>query len=233
MQNPTSIEDQLRVCRERGNREGWAYVGAYEDRGITGTTHLRPGYQRLLEDARRRKFDVVVAEALDRVSRDQEHLAHFYKQLEFNEVKFYTLSEGWIGPIHIGMGGTMGALYVKQLAEKTHRGLRGRIEAGKSGGGLTYGYDVVRTQKPDGTFDVGGRKINEAEAAVVRRIFESYASGVPPRKIAWALNEEGISGPRGKGWGGRRPSTATPNVASASSITRSTSASLSGISCAT
>lgn len=201
MQNPTSIEDQLRICTERADREGWTFVGAYEDRGITGTTHLRPGYQRLLEDARQGKFDLVVAEALDRVSRDQEHLAHFYKQLEFHEVKFYTLSEGWISAIHIGLGGTMGALYVKQLAEKTHRGLRGRIEAGKSGGGLTYGYDVVRTPRPDGTFDVGGRKINEAEAAVVRRIFESYASGTPPRKIAWALNEEGITGPRGKGWG--------------------------------
>ncbi len=56
-------------------------------------------------------------------------------------------------------------------------------------------------QKPDGTFDVGGRRINDVEAAVVLRIFESYASGMPPRKIAWMLNDEGVPGPRGKGWG--------------------------------
>ena len=40
--------------------------------------------------------------------------------------------------------GTMGALYLKDLAYKTRRGLRGRVEAGKSGGGNSYGYDVVR-----------------------------------------------------------------------------------------
>lgn len=139
MQSATSIEDQLRVCRERCDREGWAFVEAYEDRAVSGTSRLRPGYQRLLIDARQGKFDVVVAEALDRLSRDLEDIAHFYKHLTFNGVRLFTLSEGWISEIHIGLGGTVGALYVRQLSEKTHRGLRGRVEAGKSGGGLTYG----------------------------------------------------------------------------------------------
>ncbi|MBA4130043.1 MAG: hypothetical protein C0519_01315 [Hyphomicrobium sp.] len=136
-----------------------------------------------------------------RFSRDQEHLAHFYKHLMFNGVQLFTLSEGWISELHIGFGGTMGALYVRQLSEKTHRGLRGRVEAGKSGGGITYGYDMVRTPKPDGTFDAGERQINESEAQIVRRIFEAYAGGMPPRKIVFMLNQEGIPGPRGKGWG--------------------------------
>jgi DNA invertase Pin-like site-specific DNA recombinase len=139
MQSPLSIEDQLRVCRQRAEREGWEFVAAYEDRAVTGTTHLRPGYQQLLQDSRSGKFDVVVAEAIDRLSRDQEHLAHFYKHLKFNGVQLFTLSEGWINELHIGLGGTMGALYVSQLSEKTHRGLLGRVEAGKSGGGITFG----------------------------------------------------------------------------------------------
>ena len=201
MQNPKSIEDQLRICREHCDREGWTFVGAYGDAARSGSDRFRPDFQRVLNDARQGKFEVLVAEALDRVARDQEDLPHFYKRLVFNDVRFFTLSEGWISEIHIGLCGTMGALYVKQLAEKTRRGLRGRIEAGKSGGGLTYGYDVVRSPKPDGTFEVGGRCINDAEAAVVRRIFETYAAGQPPRKIAWMLNEEGVPGPRGKGWG--------------------------------
>ena len=143
---------------------------------------------------------MVVAEALDRVSRDQEHLAHFYKHLTFKEVHLFTLSEGWISEIHIGLGGTMGALYVRQLAEKTHRGLRGRIEAGKSGGGLTYGYDVVRIPKPDGTFDDGERRINEAEAAIVRRIFEATPRHATAKDRVDAERREN-PGPRGKGWG--------------------------------
>ncbi len=53
-----------------------------------------------------------------------------------------TLSEGEISELHVGLKGTMNALYLKDLADKTRRGLRGRIEAGKSGGGNAYGYQA-------------------------------------------------------------------------------------------
>ena len=108
-----------------------------------------------------------------------------------------------------GSGKTNVALYLKQLAEKTRRGLRGRVEAGRSGGGNSYGYDVVSGVKTDGTPDVGGRRINESEAAVVRRIYKLYADGMSPRRIAKALNGEGIRGPHGAAWG---PSTINGNA---------------------
>lgn len=50
---------------------------------MSGSSHLRPGYQSLLADARSSKIDIVVAEALDRVSRDQEHVAAFFKPMQF------------------------------------------------------------------------------------------------------------------------------------------------------
>ena len=57
-------------------RESWKIAGAYKDSAISGDSMiLRPGIQALLEDARRGMFDVVVAEALDRVSRDQADVA--------------------------------------------------------------------------------------------------------------------------------------------------------------
>lgn len=62
----------------------------------------------------------------------------------------------------------MDALYLKDLADKTRRGLRGRIEDGKSGGGLCYGYDVVRRIDGTGEASRGKRAINEAEANVVQ-----------------------------------------------------------------
>ena len=94
----------------------------------------------------------------------------------------------------------MNALFLKDLAAKTHRGLRGRVEQGRSGGGLCYGYDVVKAF--DGTGDPvrGGRAINETEAEVVRRVFREFAAGTSPRAIARRLNGEGISGPSGKLW---------------------------------
>jgi DNA invertase Pin-like site-specific DNA recombinase len=158
----------------------------------------------LLRDAQAGRFAVILAESLDRLSRDQEDIAHIFKRISFAGGRIVTLSEGDINELHIGLKGTMGALYLKDLADKTRRGLRGRVEAGKSGGGNSYGYDVVHGLGPNGEPLTGERRINARESAIVRRIFEEYAAGVSPRAIAKRLNAEGVSGPFGKTWG---PST--------------------------
>ena len=111
---------------------------------MSGATLLRAGFQALMRDALNRRFDVVLAESLDRFSRDQEDTAGLFKRLTFAGVNIVTLAEGDITHLHIGFKGTMNALFLKDLAEKTHRGLRGRIEDGKSAGGLCYGYRVVK-----------------------------------------------------------------------------------------
>lgn len=95
----------------------------------------------------------------------------------------------------------MNALFLKDLAAKTHRGLRGRVENGKSGGGLCYGYEVVKQLDARGEPVRGERKVIEAEADVVRRIFREFAAGIGPRTIARVLNEEGVPGPNGRPWG--------------------------------
>src|SRR3546814_9598621 len=105
---------------------------------------IRPGIQVLMQDAQRGGFDIVLAEALDRISRDQENVAGVYKRMTFAGVKVVTLSEGEITHLHVGLKGTMNALFLKALADKTRRGLRGRVEKGQSGGGLCFGYDVAR-----------------------------------------------------------------------------------------
>ena len=135
LQRAASIEDQVRLCRERIEHEGWTLIVTYSDAATSGASRLRPGYQKLLEDARGGEFDVVVAEALDRLSRDQEDVAGLYKQVMFAGVKLVTLAEGEITELHVGLKGTMNALFLKDLAAKTRRGLRGRVEQGRSGGG--------------------------------------------------------------------------------------------------
>jgi DNA invertase Pin-like site-specific DNA recombinase len=152
-------------------------------------------------DAANHKFDIVYAEALDRISRDQEDVAGVFKRLRFADVRIISLTEGEISELHVGLKGTMNALFLTDLANKTRRGLRGRVEAGRSGGGVTYGYDVLRTQRADGTVDAGDRRINGAEAGIVRGIFREYAAGRSPRAIAVGLNRDGVAGPRGRGWG--------------------------------
>jgi hypothetical protein len=56
----------------------------------------------------------------------------------FADVSLVTLAEGEITELHVGLKGTMNALFLKDLAQKTRRGLRGRVEAGRSGGGNAY-----------------------------------------------------------------------------------------------
>ncbi len=167
---------------------------------MSGATPLRAGYQKLLEDARAARFDVIVAEALDRLSRDQEDIAGLYKQLCFADIKLITLAEGEISELHVGLKGTMNALFLKDLAAKTRRGLEGRVRQGRSGGGLCYGYDVVKEVDGNGEAVHGGRRINEGEARVVRRIFAAFAAGKSPRAIARELNAERLPGPGGRHW---------------------------------
>jgi DNA invertase Pin-like site-specific DNA recombinase len=146
-QRTSSIGDQIRLCKEKIAHEGWAPVQVFRDAAMSGATALRPGYQAMLEGARGAAFDIVVAGALDRVSRDQEDIAALFKRLQFAGIRLVTLGEGDIGVLHIGLKGTMNALFLKDLADKTRRGLRGRVEAGKSGGGNAYGYDPVTSSK--------------------------------------------------------------------------------------
>jgi DNA invertase Pin-like site-specific DNA recombinase len=200
LQRDASIEDQIRLCRGQIDKEGWQYIEAYTDRASSGASTLRPAYQALLEDARRGGFDIVVAEALDRLSRDQEDVAGLLKRLRFASVRLVTVAEGEIGELHVGLKGTMNALFLKDLADKTRRGLEGRVREGRSGGGLCFGYDVVRELDGRGEPIHGGRRINEPEAAIVRRIFAEFAGGKSPRRIAVDLNRDGVPGPRGGEW---------------------------------
>ena len=193
LQSASSIDDQVRLCRERLEHDGHELVQVYNDRAISGATLMRPGIQLLMQDASRGAFDVVYAEALDRISRDQEDAAGFFKRMRFANVAIATLAEGEISELHVGLKGTMNALFLKDLAQKTRRGLQGRVLQGLSGGGLCYGYDILPGE-------TGVRRINETEAKVVRAIFRDYGAGLSPRAIAKKLNRKGIPGPSGRLW---------------------------------
>jgi site-specific DNA recombinase len=114
-QREASIEDQERLCRERAEREGWTVVAAFSDRALSGASMLRPGLQGLLEAALAGRFEIILAEALDRLSRDQADIAALYKRLIFEDVQIVTLAEGEITELHVGLKGTMNQLFLKDL----------------------------------------------------------------------------------------------------------------------
>jgi site-specific DNA recombinase len=213
-QRDASIADQLGVCREFATRQGWTIVEEFTDHALSGATLLRAGFQALMRDALNGRFNVVLAEALDRFSRDQEDTAGLFKRLTFAGVNIVTLAEGDITHLHVGLKGTMNALFLKDLADKTRRGLRGRVALGKSGGGLCYGYRVSRAN--NGSADAtGDREIVSVEAEVVRGIFRDYAAGLSPKALAKRLNAERRPGPGGAPW---NPSTIHGNPARGTGI---------------
>jgi DNA invertase Pin-like site-specific DNA recombinase len=147
----------------------------------------------LMDAARQRLFDVVVVEALDRLSRDMEDLAGLHKRLSFQGIEIQAVHDGTAGAILIGIRGLVGQMQREDGAKKVRRGMAGVVRDGRHAGGRAYGYRAVPGRP-------GELEIIEEEASVVRRIFVAYASGRPPRDIAHDLNREGVRPPRGRCW---------------------------------
>ena len=106
------------------------------------------------------------------------------------------MRRGKLGIFDIGILGTFAQIFLEELSFKTRRGLVGKIEAGKSAGGLSYGYKLRRNET--GEVIKGEQAINAEEQLVVQRIFTEYAAGKSPLRIAADLNADRIPAPHGK-----------------------------------
>lgn len=196
LQSDRSIDDQFAVCRQRAERDGHRVVATFEDRARSGASVFgRPGLAQMVEAAKADAFDVLVVEALDRISRDQEDMASIFKRLSFLGVEIITVHEGRADAIQVGIRGIVSSLFLTDLAHKVRRGAAGNIREGKHAGGLAYGYRPT-PGKP------GVWVIHDGEAAVIRRIFKEYVAGDRSREIAARLNAEHLPPPRGAYWRG-------------------------------
>ena len=200
-QAESSIDDQYRVCRARIEREGWREVAHYSDMAVSGSTTVegRLGGAALLGDAMAGRFDVLVLEGLDRLSRDQVEQERIVRRLEHRNIRIIGLSDGYDSLLAArkvlrGVRGLINELYLDDLRHKTHRGQSGQVERGYIAGGHCYGYNIVR--------DTHGSRyvLNEQQARNVRWIFERFAAGDSVQRIAHELNRQGIASPRNSTW---------------------------------
>ena len=202
LQSEKSIEDQVTLCQTLAQREGWEVVEVYADSALSGTSMApRKALLRLTADAKDGKFDIVLTEGLDRLTRNQVDTAYFYHAMNFVDVKIYSISDGsFVNEMHVGFKGIQHSLFIKDLGQKTRRGQVGTVTKGRISGSVAYGHRLVRS------IDVptGGREIDEEQAVIVRRIFDEWNSGVSVLAIAKQLNKEGIPGADGGLW---RPAT--------------------------
>ena len=171
----------------------------YRDEGISGATNQRPGLISLMAAVDSRELDIVVVEDLSRLSRDIEHSASIRKRFAFSGVRLIGIADGIDtlgngGDLLYGVKSILSEQYLKELGDKTSRGLRDRAQGGRVTGALPYGYASTAAADGQGKVPV----IVAAQAAVVQRIFGMRAAGQSYRDIAKTLNDEGVEPPRGR-----------------------------------
>jgi len=98
LQRQTSIEDQIRKCREFGDAQGWVPVKdcIYTDEAISGGSTERPGLQRMLETAlsSHRRFDVILVDDTSRMSRSLPDAVELFNKLTFAGIRVVAVAQG-------------------------------------------------------------------------------------------------------------------------------------------
>lgn len=122
-------EVQLGELRVYVARRGWTVAEEYVDHGVSGTRSSRPALDRLLTDARRRKFDVVVVWALDRFGRSLRHLVTTIDELGVLGVGFIAFTQG-IDTTHTSPAGTLTLQVLGCVAQFEREMCRARVRAG-------------------------------------------------------------------------------------------------------
>ncbi len=86
-QKDTSIEQQLRECREWARRNDVQIVAEYADRALTGTTDKREQFQKMIRDSAKGKWQIVLCYKVDRFARNRYDSATYKARLKKNGVR--------------------------------------------------------------------------------------------------------------------------------------------------
>ncbi len=192
-QTEQSIEGQLRDNYEFAAHEGYNVIGEYIDRAQSGRTDGRTDFQRMIADASKKQFSVIIVWKLDRFARNRYDSAIYKAKLKKLGIRVISakenISDNPEGIILEGMLESMAEYYSANLSVNVKRGQRETVAKGNFCGGIVpYGYKVVE----------GKLVADELTAPVIRYVFEQYAAGVPKRKIIDDLTARGVKSPMGK-----------------------------------
>ena len=173
----------------------WELVEIYSDYGISGTTIQRPAFQRMLEDCRAGKIDLVVTKSVTRFARNTVILLQTIRELKALGIDCYFEKEDMHSISPDGeLLVTLLAMYAEEEARSASENqiwrVRKRFEQGQPWVGHMLGYRLVD----------GKMTIIPEEAEVVKQIYQLYLSGMGKAKIAKALEMQGVTPPQGKHW---------------------------------
>ena len=167
--NGQSPEMQLAELREYASRRGWEIFGEYVDSGISGAKESRPELNRLMADAHRRHFDVVLCWKVDRFGRSLKHLVNALADLDSYGVAFVSLRDSLdlstpSGRLMFQIIGAMAEFERSLIQERVRAGLRNAKLRGKTLGRprrIVNGDEMARLREQGASF----REIAEAVGA--------------------------------------------------------------------
>lgn len=198
-----SIEAQINSLSEYVYQAGNELVDKYVDAGISGkSVKGRLALAKMLQDARDRRFDLVLVWKINRLARNQLDLLRIIEELRTCGVAFRSYSENFetetpMGRFALQMMGAVGELERNTIVENVRLGMKQRAREGKWNGGAVLGYRTEAVPNASKRHQESSLIVVPDEADTVRHIFEMYASGLGLKAIANHLNKEGFRTKRG------------------------------------
>ena len=203
-----SLDAQERLFKELCKKRDWEVAGIYREEGKSAHVEAiarRPEFKRLLDDAGKNSFDVVVVHTLERWSRNMKVTMESMAILGRNNVSLISITENIDysspqGKLFTQMLGSFAEYFSGALSNHISKGLDQRAYEGKHTGGIPFGYDTCwsvgnkaekkRLCNPE---HPGGIHLNEKEAKAIKELFRRYASGTTTlSQLAGWLNDNGF-----------------------------------------
>lgn len=200
-----SVENQIQLCKEHGMK----YLGLseddftiYEDEGFSGGNTNRPQFQKLIKDAKSKKFDILICYRLDRISRNVSNFSQLIKDLNKYNVNFISIREQFdtttpMGRAMMYIASVFSQLERETIAERIKDNMMQLAKTGRWLGGVTptgYKSEAVTSIAPSGK----ERKIFKLtpipeEINLVKLIYEKYVSLKSITKVEKYLIENNIN----------------------------------------
>jgi len=176
--NGQSPEMQLSELREYASRRGWEVFSEYTDLGISGSKESRPELNRLMGDAHRRSFDVVLCWKVDRFGRSLKHLVNALADLDSYGVAFVSLRDNLdlstpSGRLMFQIIGAMAEFERSLIQERVRAGLRNAKLKGKTLGRprrIVDGDQMVRLREQGASFREIAKAVGASPGTVRTRL---------------------------------------------------------------
>ena len=178
------------------SHDDWEFVGIYADEGISGTKEDRDEFQRMINDCRSGKIDLILTKAISRFARNTMTMLEIVRELKnlnvdvfFEEQNLHSISSD--GEMVLTLLASVAQEEARSVSENQKWRIRKDFEKGLIwGGSSAYGYRIINKKMV----------IIPEEAKLVKRIFQLYIGGLGFQKISKLLNDEGIPAMRAKRW---------------------------------